>query len=198
MQNTNKIISDDANKCDSGAQATMFYVVSFRKFAILYIATLGLYGFYWFYKNWAYYKEKWTVTHEDSMDIWPVARAVFSVFFVHALLREIKAFAQDKPIVQKWGNDRQATQLVLLLIASNVLDRAAYPSVGSPYTDILSLVILAPLLLQFLIVQEKINVSCNDPRGEGNSVLTKANYAWIVVGGLCWVLAFVGMFLPSE
>ncbi len=198
MSNSTEILHEDADIYDGVPQMTMFYVVSIRKFTILYIATLGLYGFYWFYKNWACYKEKWQVTHTDRMDIWPVARAFFSIFFVHALLREIKALAHNHPIMQNWRNGRQATQIVLLLILANVLDRLSYRSLGSPYIDILSLVILAPLLSQFLIVQEKINVSCNDPQGKSNSVLTKYNFAWIVVGIIFWILTLIGMLISGE
>lgn len=35
----------------------MFYVVSKRKFTILFLSTIGLYYLYWFYKNWDRYQD---------------------------------------------------------------------------------------------------------------------------------------------
>lgn len=56
-----------------------FYVVSIKKFTILFMATFGFYSIYWFYRNWKMSKAK----YRD--DIWPVARGIFSIFFVHSL-----------------------------------------------------------------------------------------------------------------
>ena len=59
----------------------MFYVVSKIKFLVLFFATFSLYGVYWNFKNWSLYKNY----HND--DIWPIMRAIFSVFFTHSLFR---------------------------------------------------------------------------------------------------------------
>jgi hypothetical protein len=179
------------------AAEPMFYVVSTRKLAILYVATFGLYALYWFYKNWDRYKDAWPYASEVGSTIWPVPRAVFSVFFVHSLFRKVKTHGEDKPAVARWSNMLDATQMVLLLLVASFLDRAARNSLGSPYTDWLSLAILAPLLFQFVKAQRMINLSCGDPAGTGNSGFSKANYAWIIVGGLWWVLVLIGTFLPD-
>jgi hypothetical protein len=185
---------DDILKAD---RAPMFYVVSQRKLAILFLATFGLYAVYWFYKNWDRYKDAWPYASEVGSTIWPVPRAVFSVFFVHSLFRKIKVHGQDKPAVAGWSNNLDATLMVLFLLASSFLDRAANKSLGSPYTDWLSLAILAPLLFQFVKAQEMINLSCGDPGGESNSGFCKANYAWTVCGGLFWILVLIGFILPN-
>jgi hypothetical protein len=174
-----------------------FYVVSRKKLAILYMATLGLYGVYWFYKNWSNYKHRTSDNSDFDRSIWPVARGIFSIFFTHALFREVKAYGRDKAKVAEWVNESQATMLVLLMFVANVLDRLSFRSVGSPYSDLASLVILIPVLSQLLGAQDMINTSCGDPDGTSNSRFTKANYAWIVVGLLIWVMAIVGMFLPN-
>jgi hypothetical protein len=175
----------------------MFYVVSQRKLTILFLATLGLYAIYWFYKNWDRYKDKWPYASEVGSTIWPVPRAVFSVFFVHSLYRKIKTHGQEKPPVTTWRNNQDAPLMVLFLLASSYLDHAANKSIGSPYTDWLSLAIVAPLLFQFVKAQNMINVSCGDPAGASNSDFSSANYAWIIGGGLCWILIVLGLFLPA-
>lgn len=177
--------------------APTFYVVSRKKLVILYIATLGIYSVYWFYKNWSNYKHSTAPNFNPDRDIWPAPRGVFSIFFIHALFRDIKGFGHDKAPLAEWNNEGHATKLVLTMIASNILDRLSYRSIGSPYTDLASLLILAPLLTLFMQAQQMINLSCNDPDGESNSRFTKANYVWITLGVIMWVLVIVGFFLPD-
>jgi hypothetical protein len=47
------------------------------------------------------------------------------------------------------------------------------------------------LLPPFLKAQEKINLSCGDPEGTGNDRLSKANWAWVIAGGVLWVLVIM-------
>jgi len=80
-------------------------------------------------------------------------------------------------------------------ILQNVLDRLAARSIGSPSTDIIStaLVFAVPWLL--LKAQRAINFACDDPNGDGNSSLTLANWIWMVLGGLLWLLALFGLYV---
>jgi hypothetical protein len=156
-----------------------------------------MYAVYWFYKNWSNYKNRISNNIDEDRSIWPVPRGIFSIFFTHALFREIKAHGYDKAALQEWKNESQATKLVLTMIVSNALDRLSYRSVGSPYTDVASLLILALLFPQFLSAQQMINASCGDPDGESNSRFTNANYAWIVLGLLFWILIILGIYLPD-
>ncbi|MEJ2693955.1 MAG: hypothetical protein P8166_13140 [Candidatus Thiodiazotropha sp.] len=56
-------------------QASCFYVVSPRKFTLLYFSTFGLYMFYWFYANWNEYRRA------TGHKVWPVPRALFNILF---------------------------------------------------------------------------------------------------------------------
>jgi hypothetical protein len=62
-----------------------YYPVSLLKFAVLSIATLGLYHVYWFYKQWAYIRAR------DDNAVMPVIRAVFFPFWFYALFRDLRA-----------------------------------------------------------------------------------------------------------
>ena len=177
--------------------APTFYVVSRKKLAILYLATLGLYGIYWFYKNWSNYKNCSSDKFNVDRSIWPVARGIFSIFFTHALFREIKAYGRDKEALAEWNNEMLATQVVLFMIAANVLDRLSARSIGSPYTDIGSVLIVVPLLGLLLSAQHMINIACGDPDGKSNSRLTNANYVWIALGLIFWVLVILGFISPA-
>ncbi len=65
----------------------VYPLISPTKFLVLCVLTLGLYGLWWQYKTWRFFKQ-WQRT-----DTWPVARAVFSLFTVNELLRAINQFA---------------------------------------------------------------------------------------------------------
>lgn len=197
MINSSQVMTESLNGDTAVFVPTTFYVVGRKKLAILFLATLGLYGFYWFYKNWSNYKHYISNDFNPDRSVWPAPRALFSVFFTHALFREVKAYGHDKAEVAGWNNGSQATKLVLIMILSSVLDRLSRKSIGSPYTDIASLVILAPWLAQLLDVQQMINISCGDRAGESNVRFTKANYAWITLGVIFWILIGIGLFLPD-
>lgn len=184
---------DDATLA-SAHGAPMFYVVSLRKFTVLFLATLGLYSIYWFYKNWDLYKDKWPFASEVGSTVWPVPRALFSVFFVHALFREVKAYGRDNPVVAAWRNNWHATTVVILMLLSTVLDRASAHGMGSPTTDIASLVVILPLVVELRKAQAMINASCSDADGSGNSDFTKANYAWVAIGVVVWLVMIIELF----
>jgi hypothetical protein len=193
MINNSQPMAESQSGDDVVSVAPAFYVVSRKKLSILYMATFGMYGVFWFYKNWSNYKNRTM----ENRSIWPVPRGIFSIFFTHALFREVKAYGHDKTALTGWNNNSHATKLVLTTIVAHMLDRLSYRSFGSPYTDLASLVILVPLLIQFLSAQHMINASCGDPDGESNSRFTNANYAWIALGLIFWILGILGMFVSD-
>lgn len=174
---------------ESPGSGPMFYVVSTRKFTFLFFATLGLYSIYWFFKNWFLYK------CETGEKIWPVPRAIFSIFFAHSLFSKV----QDKLIRNNirfyWDPSTMATLYVVVSIVSNVLDRMSAKDIGSPYTDIFSLVVLPVLYYTLLVPQKAINHAENDPSGSSNSRLTFINYLWIAIGLGLWGVGILGFLV---
>lgn len=197
MIDSSQTLTESRSDDDVVFGAPTFYVVSRKKLAILYLATFGLYGVYWFYKNWSNYKHCSSDKFNVDRSIWPVARGIFSIFFTHALFREVKAYGRDKAALADWNNESLATQFVLFTISGSVLDRLSAHSIGSPYTDIASLLIMAPLVGLLLSAQHMINVGCGDPDGESNSRLTTANYVWIAIGLIFWIFFIRGFISPQ-
>jgi len=197
MIDSSQTLTESRSDDDVVFGAPTFYVVSRKKLAILYLATFGLYGVYWFYKNWSNYKNCSSDKFNVDRSIWPVARGIFSIFFIHSLFREVKTYGRNKAALAAWNNESLATQLVLFTILGNLLDRLSARSIGSPYTDIASLLIMAPLLGLLLGAQQMINVGCGDPDGESNSRLTTANYVWIAIGLVFWGFAIFGFMSPE-
>jgi len=166
-----------------------FYVVSPKKFLVLQLITVGLYSIYWFYKHWALYKTK----HNE--DIWPVMRGIFQIFFAHSLFEAFKIRAKEMKNNLSWSASWMATLFVILSIISAVADRMSYKEIGSPYSDLISLILL-PIVTWILFKAQKVaNIACNDPNGESNANFTGLNALWIVVGGCFWLVALFGYYV---
>ena len=176
-----EVNTDDSQK--------MFYVVSKQKFALLFFSTLGIYLLYWFYKNWQMFKES------SGKSIWPVPRAIFSIFFTHSLFREVDSVLNNNNKQFDWKPETLATIYVVFAITSQVLDRMAIKEIASPYTDLMSILILPVIYLVLAKSQEAINLSQNDPEGQSNSTFTAANYVWIVLGLLFWAMVIFGFII---
>jgi len=182
-------LADLNEQADSNTDSR-FYVVSTRKLLILYFMTLGLYHLYWNYKNWALHNQ---ATGEG---VWPVPRAIFSIFFTHSLFRNIASHDVTHERAE-WDAASNATFMVLLVIGGNLLDRLASKSIGSPLTDIASLAMLVPTGLLLKKVQGEINARSGDPAGSSNAAFSSANIAWCVLGAAYWTLVFLGITAPD-
>lgn len=175
------------------SNAPMFYVVSRRKLAILFLSTFALYIFYWFYKNWSRYKGWHPEACRFGTMVSPAPRAVFWMFFTHALFRKIKQHGIDRPAIARWRSSLHATLLVALMLVSSFID----VPIGGKAGDVVATLIIVPLLFPFLKAQDMINLSCGDPEGKSNHRLSKANKAWAIAGGLLWVFVIIGTFLMT-
>lgn len=176
------------------ADEAAFYVVSRRKLIILFIVTMSLYGVYWFYKNWNQYRNHGSASEDARDAIWPVPRAIFSVFFVHSLFRKVKALGQEHPQVAAWRDNLGAWWFVIVSVALGIAHKLEKNGIGLPLTSWFGYVGLVLLLLSYLKAQSMINASCGDPEGKSNNKLTGANWVWIVIGSLLYLGAFMHGF----
>lgn len=174
-------------------QAHTFYVVSIPKFCVLYVATFGVYGLYWFYMHWQRYRRG----HGQHESIWPVPRAFFSIFFTHALVARIETVLGPGRRDVRWSPGLLATTYVVFEIASNILGRLDGRGIGSPMTGILAIAAIAPITLALLQIQSAANHACGDPDGSSNRRVTWANLCWIALGVMFWALVVMGLFMPA-
>ena len=175
-------------------EASKHYIVSPKKFWILFMSTLGMYGVYWLYKHWLVYK---TNTGEK---LWPVARAIFSVFFTHKLFSAFSSSYKESTNEESQPLSKYATCYVLLAIADQICTKMSQKEVGSPMTDILSLIFVPLMGLTFVKAQVVANVAAGDELGESNDSLGVANWIWILIGALLWILSAIGIstyFFPE-
>lgn len=170
-----------------------FYVVSLKKFWLLFVLTMGFYGVFWFYKNWAMYKQS-----SDDKDIWPVPRAIFYIFFTHYLCNAVDAKIQDQQKNFSWSPSMVATTFVILSLLNRLVERFASKNTDWGLFDAVSMSLLFVLGYLLSQVQIAINVACNDPKGQSNSRLSEANWFWMLIGAILWLLTVIGiMYTPA-
>lgn len=176
----------EAALIDSTA-GSAFFVTSIRKMAILYIATLGMYILYWGYKQWD--------SQRSSMPkrIMPVWRAIFIVFYMHSLARRIgeRLQGQGQP-VWKSGN-AAATLFVVLVIVGAVLSNVTARIDGPVIIDVLVLLLQLASLLPMITIQRQANLASGDAEGASNDSMSGSNIAFLVLGGLLWLLYLAGL-----
>jgi hypothetical protein len=161
--------------------APPFYVVSRAKFLALYLATIGLYGIYWFYRHWRDYK------HYSGSSLWPIPRAIFSIFFAHALFNRFFQVARIADPKLQWHPGMYATLYVVLALVSGLSDVLA--SVGMNVFAGSAIYFAAFFVLVWTLwrAQDVANLACGDPDGRDNRRLGLANIAWIILGLLLWL-----------
>lgn len=188
MEN-NPYIPPQANLSVQEQDDTSLYVVATRKFWLLIILTFGFYRIYWFYQNWKRYKS------QTKSDIWPVPRAIFSVFFAHSLNGVVDRRLKRRELGFVWSPGMWATIYVVSTLIGNVADRLSMKDIGSPMSDTVGLFSLVVWSWAMWQTQLAINAAGDDPQGDTNSELTAANYAWIVLGCLLWLVVIYGFYI---
>ena len=164
-----------------------FFSTSILKLTVLYIVTFGLYPIYWFYKNWASYKEY------TGIKLKPALRSIFYIIFTHSLFQKINEKAVNQGIETKWNAYVLATVFVLLTIVSSVLDTISRKTSSIGMADYISFALMFILMWPLITVQRTVNSVNNDPSGEINSSFSFYNYVFILLGVLVWILAVVGL-----
>lgn len=180
--------SDEAN--------TSYFPVSEGKFLTLYILSFGLYGVFWFYKNWK--------LQEPLMDkkIYPVWRAIFSIFFTHALFKRIDQSATHLDKQHRFNANVLATFFVAAIVVSNILENLSNNSglllhISSSNIIIVSLTLFLASAYPMVKVQATVNRINNDMLGYLNHKYSLWNYVLITLGALIWILIVLGLLAES-
>lgn len=83
-------------------------------FIILSVVTMGIYQIWWLYKSWRFFKEK------EDLDIYPAARAIFSIFFIKQLFDKISDYATEKGLDVNYNSTNRLVAIVVLNITSRL------------------------------------------------------------------------------
>jgi hypothetical protein len=164
-----------------------FYIVSPKKFLTLFISTFGMYSVYWFFQHWHLYKKS---TNED---MWPIMRAIFSIFFTHSLFGLFEMKYQNKTGEAPISINYLATIYVVFAVGCQICSNLSDNGYGNPITLYVSLLILPVSCWVLYNAQSLANYSSNDVKGESNSELTALNYMWVITGVVFWLLVLIGL-----
>jgi len=150
------------------------------KFGVLCLATGGLYGLWWQYKAWRFFKQR------QQSDIMPVPRAIFSLFTLNELLKNIGHFAASvgRPATYNAGN------LVAGYVILNLLAR-----LPDPYW-LVSLLAFTCLLPPFQLFTEALRQSPEYATQEQSGFSTR-QLLLLILGMLLWTLGLYGATLPD-
>ena len=192
MENMYKAPEANLENQSAEGESSQFYIVSIKKFWILFVCTQGSYLLYWMYKNWQLIKS------QTKLSCWPVARAIFSIFFFHSLYRRVDSTLEKNGKDSTWKLNGLATATVVIFIVERIVDRVSSKMDSIGVLDIVSLLFVFVTGGIISKAQKSINTASGDELGESNSHLSALNIIWILLGLGLWVfvisalLGFVG------
>ncbi len=169
-----------------------FYVVSAGKFLALYLATLGLYGIYWFYRHWRAIR----LSHRPG--IWPLPRALFAIVFAFPLFRHIFDRARARGLESGLPATACALVYAVFEIGGNSTELLARFDLDDFVITLVSFGCMLVVAVTLLYVQRHANHACGDTRGSGNRRFTGWNLLWILLGMVSWAMLVVGLLLIYE
>lgn len=158
-----------------------FYVVAPMKFVVLYVATLGLYQLFWFWMHWS----RWRAGRNET--IWPVPRALFGLFYAHALARRIDRTLGERGVIRRWWPMTLATVFVVMEVL-NYGSAIAWPwlvfhlSNAWLWLEWLGVIVIPVNCVCLLCMQLAANAACGDSDARSNRSFTIYNVAWILLG----------------
>lgn len=166
-----------------------FYTVSLVKLTVMMFITCGLYGLYWYYKNWSRYKAY------SAKSIWPFMRTLFCFFFIPSLFSKVNAALKEtgRGAMPFWGV--LAAGVYLLAFAPSIVTGYASGMGSSPSTALGLIPTIAVYAItglgQFLImlrVQSFIN-RLDGESGESRRIrFAFGDVVWAVIGICYWAL----------
>lgn len=147
---------------DDQPEGTCFYPVPLSKFLLLCFSSLGLYGLYWFWRNW-----RWV--RSQGEDVQPFWRAFFSIFWLYPLFA--RANGQARPALPQWVGGAAAILYPVVAISEKILDLAKVHVFGSVLATI------APLaIIPVLVAVNRSN--------SAEAVTANAKFHWLAIATL--------------
>jgi hypothetical protein len=156
-----------------------FFAVSLLKLTVLSLVTIGIYELYWFYRHWMRIRER------GEPNIMPFWRAFFAVIYCYPCFARIKLAGVRSRI--------GAAPPFGLLAICYILAKLSWKLSG-PFLLISLLAVVFLLPIQSYV--NRINAA-DSPEHDPNSRFSRWNWVAVVVGGICFILAVIGSFMPN-
>jgi hypothetical protein len=155
----------------------VFFAVSLLKLALMSVVTLGLYEVYWFYKNWK------CAERNNGEKVNAPIRSVFYPLVSYSLFRRIREHARRAGTVEF-----PAGWLAAALFLMTLLWRLPDPWWLAGFLGFLP---LYPVQQAVNEINRKLA-----PEADANARFTGWNIFGLVAGGIVFVLAAIGAFVP--
>ena len=155
-------------------------VLNDTKFIALCLATFGLYSIWWQYKAWRFFKQR------QQSDIWPAARAIFSLFTVYELMKNINRFSQSNGLVPSYNAKNSAAGYIILCLLVRLPDPfwlinlLSFAFLVAPYNELRAALLKSP-----------------EYAGKDKRRFKGYHFAMIGFGVLVWPLLLYGLTLPD-
>jgi len=173
-------VVDDVAPYSPAVRTPAFFAVSVTKLIVLSICTMGLYGLFWFYKNWRLIRQR------EQSDILPGARAFFAVLFCYACFSRIRESGQKAGIEPGLPAGPLAAGWILTTMTWRLPE---------PYWMLAFLAII--FLVPVQAYANRVNAALA-PGHDPNRRFTKWNWLAVAIGVPMFLLLLIGLFLPAQ
>lgn len=165
---------------DAAPAEAPLYAVGLPKMVALSLGTLGLYGVYWFYRQWKGIKEQGL-----ALGASPIPRAIFAVFFCYPCFAKVRELGEQRLPDRRLPAGPLATGWIILALAGRA---------PSPWflLTFLSVVFLLPVQAY----ANRLNAVVA-PDHDRNGGIKGWNWLVVAVGLPLFVVLVIGAFLPD-
>jgi hypothetical protein len=180
------------------ARTLPWFAVGANKLIVMSVATFGFYSLYWFERQFRFQKRT------RGLDSLPLARAVFSIFFVNSLLKDVTIAAFDEDLEVSWTPSALAGLYIASSLFSTALNRVdtgmAEEAIGGALTMVASLSLVGVSAYPLSRAQATINriLERTHPDHDPNARYTPINIAWIVIFSLMVLSTTLLIFFLPE
>lgn len=155
-------------------------IISTNKFILLNLLTFNLYAIWWVYTSWRFFKER------EDLEIYPVARALFSIFFLYELFNKIKYFAKSN------GHEKEYSSGLLLLGILSIVIISYFPGPISFLSICSSMFYIKPFEALNYGIEASGHYHVAEQRG-----FDTAQIIMLVIGFLLWGGLIISLVQPS-
>lgn len=157
-----------------------WFMVGSTKLIVMSVVTIGLYEIYWIYKQW----DAWRTTTNRKIN--PVARAIFGFFSSYSLFKRVAESARSVGLHPQAAPGSLWVTFLLL---------SACAALPDPYW-LITFFSAVPLVL---VQRDATAVTLHhSPGADANTRIKGSNWWAVILGGLFFILAVIGAFLPEE
>jgi hypothetical protein len=156
-----------------------FFAVSILKFVTLSFLTCGIYEVYWFYMNWRHIRAR------ERTRIWPVPRAIFSIFYCYRCFSRIRDYETPTITEPPIAAGPLATGWIIASLVCNFTDSYWWVS-------LFAFVFMVPVQMR----ANDINAAIT-PEHDRNDGFTVWNWITIVLGTVFVTCALLGTLHPN-